>query len=771
MGISRRDFLKWTGVMGLSAGVSGIMTKDLFAFRKAGPGEGYYLPTETRFSMCGTCDNNCGVTLHLADGVVKEITGNLADTLQSGGKGRICVKGQSAMRNLYDPDLLKVPLKRTNPVKGINEDPGFVQISWDEAFNLISGKMQEAINIDGPKSIVFLARPKESDMHFVQSIGTPNQVCHVDTCYINYDASWTSILGTGKSRTFEMENSTYILGFGYDIPGKSKMAQLNGLLEAKARGSKVVIFDPRLSVTASYADEWFAIKPGTDLAVTLAMINVIINENLYDNDYVNSYCYGFDKLVNHVSGYTPGWAENISGIPAGDIERIAIEFAGSERPLIPTYKRDAGGPVYGNSFGLAHAIAILCALVGSYERPGGYYFPRKPSSSPSLSAFAPGKVNYPERDGSVRIDGQHLFPVMNGAFGGIKSKGNFSHLADGLRLSRLGLPFPDGTPSYPVRVIFAHNYNTHSFPNPEKIITELCQPDRFLAVYDTIPNNLAWLADVVLPGTWWMEDKNSYGTTDQHALWPTLKLKDGVGALWERKGYGAVVNGILEKLYPGQFNIDWKTLNLVRARNVVGVNDPVAWLKANNGIWENRVYPPVPKNLAALKTPSGKIELYSQKLAANGHEPLPVWHPKLTTLSAPDEFYVVTHHNPYQRMNKNCNDYLIMDLQNENFLHMNEGSAQSLGISSGDYVWVLAQTGKQVKIRVMVTKGIRPDTVMIEHGYGHFSKLTRVAYGKGVNDGDLLPDRQIADSLKRYKWSPSMPSALCDTKIRFIGKA
>jgi thiosulfate reductase/polysulfide reductase chain A len=111
-----------------------------------------------------------------------------------------------------------------------------------------------------------------------------------------------------------------------------------------------------------------------------------------------------------------------------------------------------------------------------------------------------------------------------------------------------------------------------------------------------------------------------------------------------------------------------------------------------------------------------------------------------------------------------------MDLQNENFLHMNEESAQRLGISSGDYVWVLAQTGKQLKIRVMVTKGIRPDTVMIEHGYGHFSKLTRVAYGKGVNDGDLLPDRQIVDSLKRYKWSPSMPSALCDATIRIIGK-
>ena len=194
-------------------------------------------------------------------------------------------------------------------------------------------------------------------------------------------------------------------------------------------------------------------------------------------------------------------------------------------------------------------------------------------------------------------------------------------------------------------------------------------------------------------------------------------------------------------------------------------------LKANNGIWEDRIYPPEPKNLAALNTPSGKIELYSQKLAANGHEPMPIWHPKLTEISGPDEFYIVTHHNPYMRMNKNCNDYLIMDLQPENFLHMNDESAWRLGIKSGDYVWIDAQTGKRLKIRVKTTKGIRPDTVMIEHGYGHFSKLTRVAYGKGINSGDILPERAIADSMKRYKWSPSMPSAISDAKVKIIGKA
>lgn len=771
MKTTRRDFLKLTGSAGAGIAISGALERDLFAFSQLPPGEGYYLPTETRYMACGTCDSNCGLILHIQDGVVVEITGNPADRLQ--GKGKACVKGQSAMRNLYDPNQLKVPLKRTNPLKGVDEDPGFVEISWDEAFQLIADRMRETIDTIGPKGIVCLVRPKESDMHLVEALGTPNQICHVDTCYLNHEGSWVTVFGTGKSRTWEMEQSDYILGFGYDIPGKSKMAQLNAFLEAKANGARIVMLDPRLSVTANMADEWIAMKPGTDLAFILAMIHVIINEELFDADYVNQYCYGFDELKTHVNdqGYTPEWAETICDVPAADIYRIAREFGLADRPIIPHYKRDAGGPIYFNSFGLTQSICILHALKGMFESVGGQWVPRKPPSSPSLKAFAPDKTHYPSRDGEIRIDGEHLFPVIRNAFGGgKKSKGNFSHFADGLRRARLGEPFPDGTPTYPVNVIFAHNYNTHSFPDPDTLITELCQPDRFLAVYDAIPNNLCWLADVVLPGTWWLESRNNFNGTDQHALWPTLKLIDGVSALWSRKGYGGVVTGILNKLWPGQFDVDWTGLNLERAANAIGTDDPVGWLRTHDGIWADEVYPPVRKNLTAMGTPSGKLELYSQKLADAGHEPMPTWHPKLAELTEEDEFYIVTHHNPYQRMNKNCNDYLIMDLQPENYLHMHVHSAERLGIGNGDYVWVQAATGKRLKMRVKTTLGIREDTVMTEHGYGHFSKLLEVAYGKGVNSGDLLPARTMDESLERYEWNACMASSITDTVVKIVGK-
>jgi thiosulfate reductase/polysulfide reductase chain A len=745
------------------------------AFADLPPGVGYYIPDEYRYSMCGTCDSNCGVIFHMKEGIIREIQGNPADEL--GGQGNICVKGQSAMRNIYDPDLLKVPMIRTNPLKGVDEDPGWAATDWDTAFTMIGDKMQDAIDTEGIKSIVVMARPKEEDMHFVRAIGTPNQVCHVDTCYINHEGAWKAVLGTSRSRTMETEKSTYLLCFGYDMPGKSKMAQLRCFLEAKANGAKVVVFDPRLSITANMADEWVPIKPGTDLAVALAMIHVIINEGLYNTSYVAANCYGLAELTTHVNdgGYTPEWAESISGIPAADIERIAREFAGSAHPIIPNYKRCAGGPVYANSHGLSQSQMILNALVGAIEREGGHYFTRGTSTPPGLSGYT-----YPPRDGTIRVDGQHMFPVINSMFAsGVKSKGNMSHLADGLKRARTGAAFPDAEPSYPVKVILAHKYNTHTIPNKDTFIDEICHPDAdiFMAVVDSIPNDLCWFADVILPEPWWAEGKG-YGTTSQHCLWQRLYLKDGIGAQFSRKGGGSIYNGILAALGKPEFVVDWGGLKNTRMATFAtthglgsSADDLKDWLKANEGIWQDKVYPIIPKSLTTLKTPSGKIELCSQYLAGKGHEACPTWHEKLAVPGADNEFYLVTHHNPYHRMYKNCNDPLIMDLQPESLIHMHPDAAALFGVVTGDYVRVKNPViDKELVIKVKVTKGIRPDTVMTEHGYGSISKNQSVACGKGVCDGDLLPARELADSLTRYNWNPSMASCILDTIVEIVGK-
>lgn len=740
MKLKRRDFLKSVGG---AAGGAVLLPSILDENLKALASE----PLETKpivwekvlYQSCGVCDNTCGMLAYVKDGRIKWLEGNPADVL--GGDGKICVKGASAMRTLYDPDRLKWPLKRTNPRKGKDEDPGWVRITWEEAFSTIGAKFNEAISQYGPESVLLIVRPKEQDTRLQKAIGTPNQVAHVDTCYINHEVAWMAMVtGGGKSWTMDLENAKYLLAFGWDQPGKSMQSHVRGLLEAQDKGAKLVVFDPRMSLTASRADEWIPIKPGTDLAVVLAMINVIISEELYDKEYVAQYTSGFEKLAEHVKQYTPEWASPISEVPAEDIARIAREFATTKPAIIPIHKRDAAGPLYANSFSLAQAQIIMCALVGAIERPGGHYLDRKPKYR-TMDEFAP--VEYPEMKEKRRVDGQDLFPLANK-----KRKGAFAHLAQGIL---------SGQP-YKVRVGLAKAYNVLSFPNPDTIVEALKTLDFFVAV-DIYPNEMCQLADIVLPDTHFLE-RDGVETRDYHALWPQMLLRQSAGVLWEEKGWGAIVNGILEAMGKPEFKVDWKALEEARLQDV---GTSMEYLQTHEGIWEDKK-DPVSKT--EFSTPSKKIELYSSVLEKEGHEPLPTWHERLTEPSADYPYYVLTEHLPWFRMGRNSNDPLLAGLRPENFLHMHPDTAAELGVKDGEYVVAESPTGKSLKIRAHVTKGIRRDCVMTEHGFGYWSKELRVAYGKGTCDGDLLLERRIEDTQKTYAYNPAMSSSILDVCVR-----
>ena len=740
MKLKRRDFLKSVGG---AAGGAVLLPSILDENLKALASE----PLETKpivwekvlYQSCGVCDNTCGMLAYVKDGRIKWLEGNPADVL--GGDGKICVKGASAMRTLYDPDRLKWPLKRTNPRKGKDEDPGWVRITWEEAFSTIGAKFNEAISQYGPESVLLIVRPKEQDTRLQKAIGTPNQVCHVDTCYITHEVAWMAMVtGGGKSWTMDLENAKYLLAFGWDQPGKSMQSHVRGLLEAQDKGAKLVVFDPRMSLTASRADEWIPIKPGTDLAVVLAMINVIISEELYDKEYVAQYTSGFEKLAEHVKQYTPEWASPISEVPAEDIARIAREFATTKPAIIPIHKRDAAGPLYANSFSLAQAQIIMCALVGAIERPGGHSLDRKPKYR-TMDEFAP--VEYPEMKEKRRVDGQDLFPLANK-----KRKGAFAHLAQGIL---------SGQP-YKVRVGLAKAYNVLSFPNPDTIVEALKTLDFFVAV-DIYPNEMCQLADIVLPDTHFLE-RDGVETREYHALWPQMLLRQSAGVLWEEKGWGAIVNGILEAMGKPEFKVDWKALEEARLQDV---GTSMEYLQTHEGIWEDKK-DPVSKT--EFSTPSKKIELYSSVLEKEGHEPLPTWHERLTEPSADYPYYVLTEHLPWFRMGRNSNDPLLAGLRPENFLHMHPDTAAELGVKDGEYVVAESPTGKSLKIRAHVTKGIRRDCVMTEHGFGYWSKELRVAYGKGTCDGDLLLERRIEDTQKTYAYNPAMSSSILDVCVR-----
>lgn len=176
--LSRRQFLKLIGATGAAATLGG----GLMAFA---PAPAHAAPEEegVLYGTCGVCSMGCAYIAHLRDGRIVRLSGNPKDQT---AEGKLCVKGYSGLRLLYDPDRLKYPMRRTNSEKGIGVDPGWVKISWDDALDMTASKLKEVRDAYGPQAILVIARPKDWPKHFARAIGTPNHIVHINTCYATH---------------------------------------------------------------------------------------------------------------------------------------------------------------------------------------------------------------------------------------------------------------------------------------------------------------------------------------------------------------------------------------------------------------------------------------------------------------------------------------------------------------------------------------------------------------------------------------------------------
>lgn len=346
-------------------------------------------------STCQGCTSWCPVQVGVLDGRAIKVRGN---PHSRANHGEICPRPHIALQQLYDPDRIKVPMKRTNPKKGRDEDPQFVPITWDEAMDMIAEKMMELrANNESHKFALFRGRYSFLRDVFYYGIpkifGSPNNISHSAICAEAEKFGPYYTEGFWDYRDYDLENTRFVLCWGADPLSSNRQVPHAISIWGQVRDrAKIAVIDPRLSVTAAKADEWLPVIPGEDAALAVAMAHVILVEGLWSREFVGDFAEGenlfragenvdesaFEEI--HTNGVvtwwnlelkdrTPAWAAEQCGIPAEQIRRVAIDFARAAPQAISWVSPGACMQARGGY--AAMAAHALNGLVGSADHIGG----------------------------------------------------------------------------------------------------------------------------------------------------------------------------------------------------------------------------------------------------------------------------------------------------------------------------------------------------------------------------------------------------------------
>jgi thiosulfate reductase/polysulfide reductase chain A len=374
--ISRRRLLQGSAISLSALGVA----KPLDAFagfltRARARVPWYRQAQKTTYNYCDMCPWRCGIIVTSANGRVHKIDGNPKDPKS---RGRLCARGQAGVSFPYDPDRLKQPRIRT----GARGEGRFRNATWEEALDYSAKKLLAIKDRHGPEAVAFLGHTS-GDFWFVdylpQAWGSPNAAKpSMSLCTSPREEAALLTFGRsiGNHEPVDWDQARCLVLIGSHIGEDARNTMMQDLANARARGAKLIVVDPRLSSAAMKADYWLPIKPGTDTALLLAWMNVLIREHLIDRDFVAKWTVGFEQLAAHVAASTPEWAARVTELPADRIRETA-QTLGRNRPqsvIVP------GRHVvwYGNDTQRMRAVYMVNALLGAYGRPGGLYFNRTP---------------------------------------------------------------------------------------------------------------------------------------------------------------------------------------------------------------------------------------------------------------------------------------------------------------------------------------------------------------------------------------------------------
>ena len=643
---------------------------------------------------CILCVWGCGINAYVEDGRLVRVEGMTEHPLN---QGALCPRGRHLVDYIYSPDRLKHPLKKARG--------GWKRISWGEALDTIAGKLGQikeeygahalaifcgSVGVENNELAAFARR-------FRGAYGTPNFLSVESNCYRSRILAHQLTFGTFLME--EPDKAACVILWGHD-PDNSKQPALGVKLhQAADRGLELIVINPKRTPLAKKGIH-IPIRPGTDCALALAMLNVIISEDLYDREFVAKYTTGFDRLAEHVKQYPPEVVEGITWVPANDIKRIARIFANAESASI--IQGICSLDQHINGLQTNRALAILQAITGNVDVPGGWVnvpFPRLGSLHIKVEEEPIGAVEHP------------LFYRL---WGRESPYGQTTYLADAIL---------DEKP-YPIKALMVTGGNPAvTLPDSGRIKQALEKLD-LLVVIDLFMTETAKMADIVLPACSFMERPGIgyiYGVTSglpyillrkkviepMGECWPDWKFWCELG---RRMGYG--------ELFPWQTDDEiieyWLKPSGLTVKQLTEENP-------GGVFFAGKKYDMAQKG--EFKTPSRKIEIYSSTLAEHGYAPLPTYvEPSQSPVGSPN---MVRKYPLILTTGARLLEYTHTQFRNvpalrqaapEPIAEVHPDTAREYGLADGDMAAIETRRG-EIRMRVRVTQDLLPRVVSIPHGW------------------------------------------------------
>jgi anaerobic selenocysteine-containing dehydrogenase len=684
------------------------------------------MASELRNVVCGACTNHCRVAVIVEDG---KIVGQ--EYIKKAGKGRSarkwnsivssCPRARGVVEFIDHPQRLNYPLKRAGE-RGENK---WQRVTWNEALDDIASRLAKIRDEYGAEGVAFATIgenncSEEYRARFQNLFGSPNFAGQAQICY--GVAAALSLMHVGGAVHFHFPNpdTRCIMLLGRNPAHASRYEWLT-ILDLLKQGTKLIVVDPRRTEVARKADIWLQPRPGTDAALLLGMVNVIIAEELYDKGFVDRWCYGFDRLAERVKEYPPERVAEITWVPAEKIREAARLYA-TTKPA--TVAHGMGLEMISNSTSALQLRYFLPAITGNIDAPGGDWI-LAPNPNIVLQAQIEVQEMLP-REQKAKMIGEKEFRLWSWDLFH-KLYENFKKVEErplaawwwigGAHTPSVYRAMITGEP-YPIKAVITEGTNQLlTLPNARMVYEALKKVDFHVAM-DVFMTPGCLLADYVLPAASYLEKpvivggdyyhlvnvgeaaiKPMYERKPEYYLWRELGLRLGQEEYWH-----------------------WETLKDALDYRLSPMGVTLKEFLAQRGGYDvpplgHRKYEKV-----GFGTPTGKLELYSTTMEEMGYDPLPRYdEPPRTLVSSPEmaedfPMILISHRNWNLYQSQGRQIKTVRRKSTDPIAQLKPQAAAELGIEDGDWVWIETPVGKG-RFKCQYVGSIDPRVVSVEMGW------------------------------------------------------